>query len=86
MAYYENKKKKIHKNGKLLFDKIEYFYDTFYKNKKFQFGNFSMMFPDSSRPFNNVYKCYSVSMFPGNDRQDVEKGGKSKLIMYNYLR
>lgn len=36
------------------------------------------MFPDISRPFNNSYKCYSVSMFPGNDRQDVEKGGKSK--------
>lgn len=36
-----------------------------------------MMFPDASRPFNNTYKCYSVSMFPGNDRQDVEKGGKS---------
>lgn len=41
----------------------------------FQFSGFNM-FPDISRPFNNSYKCYSVSMFPGNDRQDVEKGGK----------
>lgn len=44
---------------------------------QFQFGGFNM-FPDISRPFNNSYKCYSVSMFPGNDRQDVEKGGKSE--------
>ncbi len=46
---------------------------------QFPFGGFNM-FPDISRPFNNSYKCYSVSMFPGNDRQDVEKGGKSKLF------
>lgn len=45
---------------------------------QFQFGGFNMMFPDASRPFNNSYKCFSVSMFPGNDRQDVEKGGKSE--------
>ncbi|XP_034945319.1 ubiquitin recognition factor in ER-associated degradation protein 1 [Chelonus insularis] len=31
------------------------------------------MFP---RPFNTQYKCFSVSMLPGNERQDVEKGGK----------
>ncbi|XP_057327089.1 ubiquitin recognition factor in ER-associated degradation protein 1 [Microplitis mediator] len=31
------------------------------------------MFP---RPFNTQYKCFSVSMFPGNERQDVERGGK----------
>lgn len=41
------------------------------------------MFPDASRPFSNSYKCYSVSMFPGNDRQDVEKGGKSKFCTEN---
>lgn len=34
------------------------------------------MFHDLSRPFNNSYKCYSVSMLPGNERHDVEKGGK----------
>lgn len=38
-----------------------------------------MVFPDHSRPFNNTYRCYSVSMLPGNERQDVEKGGKSKF-------
>jgi len=42
----------------------------------FQFNGFNMMFPDHARPFNNTYRCYSVSMLPGNERQDVEKGGK----------
>lgn len=28
------------------------------------------------RPFNTQYRCYSVSMIPGNERKDVEKGGK----------
>ncbi|ETN59006.1 ubiquitin fusion degradation protein 1 homolog [Anopheles aquasalis] len=41
----------------------------------FQFNGFNM-FPDLSRPFNTTYKCYSVSMLPGNERQDVENGGK----------
>ncbi|XP_055326957.1 ubiquitin fusion degradation protein 1 homolog [Sitodiplosis mosellana] len=41
----------------------------------FQFNGFNMMFPEA-RPFNNSYRCYSVSMLPGNERQDVEKGGK----------
>lgn len=42
-----------------------------------------MMFPDMLRPFKNSYKCYSVSMLPGNERQDVEKGGKSEqLVLY----
>lgn len=35
-----------------------------------------MMFPEHGRRFQNAYKCYSVSMLPGNERQDVEKGGK----------
>ncbi|CAH1231988.1 ubiquitin recognition factor in ER-associated degradation protein 1-like [Branchiostoma lanceolatum] len=26
--------------------------------------------------FNTQYRCYSVSMLPGNERSDVEKGGK----------
>lgn len=47
---------------------------------QFQFNGFNMMFPDHSRPFNNSYRCYSVSMLPGNERQDVEKGGKSIVI------
>jgi len=34
------------------------------------------MFHEPMRPFNTQYRCYSVSMFPGNDRQDVERGGK----------
>ncbi|XP_050302543.1 ubiquitin fusion degradation protein 1 homolog isoform X2 [Anthonomus grandis grandis] len=34
------------------------------------------MFPDIPRPFNVTYQCYSVAMLPGNERQDVERGGK----------
>ncbi|XP_046738860.1 ubiquitin recognition factor in ER-associated degradation protein 1 [Diprion similis] len=34
------------------------------------------MFPDTPRHFNTQYKCFSVSMIPGNERQDVERGGK----------
>ncbi|XP_030755270.1 ubiquitin recognition factor in ER-associated degradation protein 1 isoform X2 [Sitophilus oryzae] len=40
----------------------------------FQFG--FNMFPDIPRPFNVTYHCYSVAMLPGNERQDVERGGK----------
>ncbi|XP_041972065.1 ubiquitin fusion degradation protein 1 homolog [Aricia agestis] len=40
----------------------------------FQFG--FNMFHEISRPFNMTYRCYSVSMLPGNERQDVERGGK----------
>nr|QBH74173.1 ubiquitin fusion degradaton protein [Orthoderella ornata] len=39
------------------------------------FGGFNM-FPDIPRPFNTQYKCFSVSMLPGNERHDVERGGK----------
>lgn len=42
----------------------------------FQFG--FNMFPDNPRPFNTQYKCFSVSMLPGNERHDVERGGKSE--------
>jgi len=28
------------------------------------------------RPFNTQYRCYSVSMLPGQERLDVERGGK----------
>ncbi|XP_058799078.1 ubiquitin fusion degradation protein 1 homolog [Phymastichus coffea] len=34
------------------------------------------VFPEIPRPFNTQYKCFSVSMFPGNEREDVERGGK----------
>ncbi|KOB71667.1 Ubiquitin fusion degradation protein 1-like protein, partial [Operophtera brumata] len=35
------------------------------------------MFHEIPRPFNMTYKCFSVSMLPGNERQDVERGGKT---------
>ena len=38
----------------------------------FNFG----LFQDQFRPFNTIYRCYSVSMLPGNERSDVERGGK----------
>lgn len=34
------------------------------------------MFADIPRSFNVQYSCYSVSMLPGNEREDVERGGK----------
>ena len=35
------------------------------------------MFPEPLRPFNTLYRCYSISMLPGNViRTDVDKGGK----------
>ncbi|XP_011506215.1 PREDICTED: ubiquitin fusion degradation protein 1 homolog [Ceratosolen solmsi marchali] len=34
------------------------------------------VFPEIPRPLNTQYKCFSVSMIPGNERQDVERGGK----------
>ncbi|XP_013184240.2 ubiquitin fusion degradation protein 1 homolog isoform X1 [Amyelois transitella] len=40
----------------------------------FQFG--FNMFHEISRPFNMTYRCFSVCMLPGNERQDVERGGK----------
>ena len=30
--------------------------------------------------FQNNYRAFSVSMLPGQERQDVEKGGKSKFL------
>jgi len=33
-------------------------------------------FPDAPRPFKTQYKCFSVSMLPGNERDDLEHGGK----------
>lgn len=34
------------------------------------------MFHEPMRNFSTQYRCYSVSMLPGNERQDVERGGK----------
>ena len=36
------------------------------------------MFGAVPRTFNTQFRCYSVVMFPGNEREDVERGGKSK--------
>ena len=32
----------------------------------------------SRESFKVTYRCYSICMFPGTERQDVERGGKSK--------
>ncbi|KAK9892544.1 hypothetical protein WA026_020527 [Henosepilachna vigintioctopunctata] len=34
------------------------------------------VFPDMHRHFIMTTECYSVAMLPGNERQDVERGGK----------
>lgn len=34
------------------------------------------IFGDIPRTFNKHYQCFSVTMLPGNEREDVEKGGK----------
>jgi len=34
------------------------------------------LFNDILRPFNTTYRCWSVSMLPGSEREDVERGGK----------
>lgn len=34
------------------------------------------MFGSVPRTFNKHFRCYSVVMFPGNEREDVERGGK----------
>lgn len=34
------------------------------------------IFGDIPRTFIKQYKCYSVAMLPGNEREDVERGGK----------
>ncbi len=36
------------------------------------------MFDSFPRTFSKQYRCYSVMLCPGNEREDVEKGGKSK--------
>lgn len=34
------------------------------------------IFNDIPRTFNKQYQCFSVAMLPGNEREDVERGGK----------
>lgn len=34
------------------------------------------LFPEPTRPFNNIYKCYSVSMMQGHERENVDRGGR----------
>ena len=49
-------------------------YQEYLKNIKMFGMNF---FPDQApRPFKTQYKCFSVSMLPGNERDDLEHGGK----------
>lgn len=39
------------------------------------------MFPhEIARNFTETYRCFSVSMMSGPERQDVERGGKSRPI------
>lgn len=49
----------------------------------FQFNFNSFHVP--VRPFNTQYKCYSVCMIPGNERKDVERGGKSKYLLVDFF-
>lgn len=37
--------------------------------------NFNL-FPEAIRPFNTMYRCYSVSMLPGSGRDNVDRGGR----------
>lgn len=37
--------------------------------------NFNM-FAEPTRPFNTMYRCYSVSMLPGTERTNVDRGGR----------
>uniref|UniRef100_A0A1A9Z2R9 Ubiquitin fusion degradation protein 1 homolog n=1 Tax=Glossina pallidipes TaxID=7398 RepID=A0A1A9Z2R9_GLOPL len=42
----------------------------------FQFSGFNVIFPETSRTFKASYKCFPMSMLPGNERQDLDNGGK----------
>lgn len=43
----------------------------------FQFG--IEMYPDVHRTFTSEYRAFSVTMLPGNERRDVERGNKFLL-------
>lgn len=34
------------------------------------------MFAEHTRPFDTMYRCYSVSMLPGTERDNVDRGGR----------
>lgn len=38
--------------------------------------NFNNLFADQIRPFKTLYRCYSVSMLPGTERNNVDRGGR----------
>ena len=65
-----------------IMDRVIKRYGNFLSTFSFQFG-FGNMFPHDmpARNFSQTYRCYSVSMLPGQERQDVEKGGKSKMCL-----
>ncbi|XP_017470224.1 PREDICTED: ubiquitin fusion degradation protein 1 homolog [Rhagoletis zephyria] len=42
----------------------------------FHFNGFNMEFLDNGRSFQETYKCFPVAMLPGNEREDLERGGK----------
>ena len=48
-----------------------------------QFAGFGGgIFESMPRTFNRQYRCYSVMLCPGNEREDVEKGGKSEYFIF----
>ena len=72
---WENRKKKF---GKTLED---IFKDCFLYRNQVTKENLHKMFgmnffPEAPRPFKTQYRCFSVSMLPGNERNDLEHGGK----------
>lgn len=38
--------------------------------------NFNMFSHEAARPFDTMYRCYSVSMLPGTERDNVDRGGR----------
>lgn len=36
-----------------------------------------------NRPFNEDFRCYSMAMFPGAQRTDVDYGGKGNLHSFH---
>lgn len=47
---------------------------------QFLFSLQSDVFPEDPRRFSAEYQGFSVSMLPGDEREDVERGGKSKIL------
>lgn len=38
--------------------------------------NFGLFAQEAARPFDTMYRCYSVSMLPGTERDNVDRGGR----------